>query len=74
MPRKARWFNPKNHKHLKEGVVWVRTHGDHEPAVKIIKCVYGRAGDRFLVEGLQSGRQWLVGASTLLASYTPERN
>ncbi len=63
-----RWLK---HHHLIEGAVWERTRGDHEPIIRVLKRVTSRVGERYLVEGLKSGRQWVVGASTLLDAYRP---
>jgi hypothetical protein len=41
--------------------------------VEIIKCVTSRIGTRYLVQGLESGRQWFINHSTLLGSYEPRR-
>jgi hypothetical protein len=57
---------------LREGAVWERTRGEHEQAVLILKEVNGRVGERYLVQGLESGRQWLVSHSTLLDAYRPK--
>ena len=65
-----RWLN--HHHHLHEGAVWERIKGPHEPAVRVLKRVTSRIGDRYLVEGLQSRRQWLIAAHTLLDSYRPK--
>jgi hypothetical protein len=67
----GRRFNLKLTKSLKVGAVWERTRGEHEQAVRILKEVNGRVGERYLVEGLESGRQWLVSHSTLLDAYRP---
>jgi len=67
-----RWFDPDRYRQLSEGVIWVRKCSKtHESAVRIMKCVNSRVGNRYLVQGLTSGRQWLVGHATLLASYEP---
>jgi hypothetical protein len=56
---------------LAEGAIWDRRKGKHEGAVEILRCVEGRIGTRYLVQGLETGRQWLVGHSTLLGTYRP---
>ena len=56
---------------LNEGAIWDRRRGEHEAAIRIVKCVHSRVGSRYLVEGLESGRQWLVSAATLLNAYEP---
>jgi hypothetical protein len=66
-----RWFDPERVGALTEGAVWDRHKGNHEGAVEILRCVTGRIGTRYLVQGLESGRQWLVSHSTLLATYRP---
>ncbi|HME74993.1 MAG TPA: hypothetical protein VKI00_04840 [Mycobacterium sp.] len=58
---------------LAEGAIWDRRKGNHEGAVEILKRVEGRIGTRFLVQGLESGRQWLVSHSTLLGTYAPRK-
>jgi len=68
----GRWLDPNLSKALKEGAVWQRTRGAHEQSVRILREVNGRVGDRYLVEGLESGRQWLVSQSTLLDAYRPK--
>jgi hypothetical protein len=68
-----RWFDPELYDALAEGAIWDRRKGDHEGAVEIVKCVTGRIGTRFLVQGLESGRQWLVTHSTLLGTYVPRK-
>ncbi len=71
---KDRWFDLEGFDALTEGAVWDRRKGDHEGAVEILKCVEGRIGTRFLVQGLESGRQWLVTLSTLLGTYRPRKS
>jgi hypothetical protein len=66
-----RWFEPDRYKQLNEGAIWDRRRGEHEAAIRIVKCVHSRVGSRYLVEGLESGRQWLVGAGTLVTAYEP---
>ena len=68
-----RWFDPELSDALAEGAIWDRRKGNHEGAVEILKCVEGRIGTRFLVQGLESGRQWLVTHSTLLGTYAPRK-
>ena len=68
----GRRLNLKLAKALKVGAVWERTRGEHEQVVRILKEVNGRVGERYLVEGLESGRQWLVSHSTLLDAYRPK--
>jgi hypothetical protein len=68
-----RWFRPEVYDALIEGAVWDRRKGNHEGTVEILKCVDGRIGTRYLVQGLESGRQWLVSHSTLLATYRPRK-
>jgi hypothetical protein len=67
----SRWFDSQRHAALIEGAIWDRRRGQHESAVEILKCVTSRIGTRYLVEGLESGRQWLVSHSTLLDTYEP---
>jgi hypothetical protein len=69
-----RRFEAENHTKLIEGAVWEHTRRRHEPAVEIVKCVHSRIGDRYLVEGIESGRRWLVNGATLLDSYSPQRH
>jgi hypothetical protein len=66
-----RWFEPDRLKHLNEGAIWDRRRGEHEAAIRIVKYVESRVGSRYLVQGLESGRQWLVSAATLLDAYEP---
>jgi hypothetical protein len=68
-----RRFEPELHSALTEGAIWDRKNGRHEGTVEIIKCVKSRVGERYLVQGLESGRRWLVGQGTLLATYTPRK-
>jgi hypothetical protein len=68
-----RWFDSELSDALAEGAIWDRRKGNHEGAVEIVKCVKGRIGTRFLVQGLESGRQWLVTHSTLLGTYAPRK-
>jgi hypothetical protein len=68
-----RRFEPELRGALAEGAIWDRRYGRHEAAVEIIKCVKGRAGERYLVQGLASGRRWLVGHGTLLDTYKPRK-
>jgi hypothetical protein len=70
-----RWFDLDRHSALKEGAIWDRKTktARHESAVEIIKCVTSRIGTRYLVQGLESGRQWFINHSTLLGSYEPRR-
>ena len=68
-----RWFDPELSDALAEGAIWDRRKGNHEAAAEIVKCVTGRIGTRFLVQGLKSGRQWLVTHSTLLGTYAPRK-
>ena len=71
MSMRRRWLDSQRHAALIEGAIWDRRRGQNEFAVAILKCVTSRIGDRYLVEGLDSGRQWLVSHSTLLATYEP---
>lgn len=69
-----RWFDPERARDLAIGAIWDRRRERHEAAVKIIKRVTSRlGGTRYLVQGLESGRQWTVNQSTLLSSYAPRR-
>jgi hypothetical protein len=56
-----------------EGSVWERTRKPHEHAVRIVKVLDGRLGRRYLVEGVESGRQWTVSHPTLQDTYTQKR-
>jgi hypothetical protein len=67
----SRTFTASTHMQLNEGAIWDRRRGEHEAAIRIVKCVHSRVGSRYLVEGLESGRQWLVSAATLLNAYEP---
>jgi hypothetical protein len=68
-----RRLEPELHGALTEGAIWARKKGRHEGAVEIIKCVKSRVGERYLVQGLESGRRWLVGHGTLLDTYKPRK-
>jgi hypothetical protein len=69
----GRWFDLDRHSALTEGAIWDRKTARHESAVEIIKCVTSRIGTRYLVQGLESGRQRFINHSTLLRSYEPRR-
>jgi hypothetical protein len=68
-----RRLKPELDRALTEGAIWDRKSGRHEAAVEIIKWVKSRAGERYLVEGLESGRRWLVGHGTLVDTYKPRK-
>lgn len=68
---RARRIDPERFDALAEGTIWDRRKGKHEGAIEVLKCVNGRIGTRFLVQGLESGRRWLVTRSTLLGTYAP---
>ena len=68
-----RWLDRERFDALAEGVIWDRRKGNHEGAVEILRRVEGRIGTRYLVQGLETGRQWLVGHSTLLGTYRPRK-
>jgi hypothetical protein len=68
-----RWFEQERHGALAEGAIWDRKHGHHEATVEIVKCVKSRIGERYLVQGSKSGRQWCVGHATLLNAYEPRK-
>lgn len=71
MPER-RWLRPEHAAALAVGVEWERTKGhQYEAAVVILKLIHSRIGERYLVEGLTSGRQWFVNLDTLLESYRP---
>lgn len=71
MPR--RWLNHVHNDALKEGAVWERlSRPQHESRVKIIKVTDAALGRRYLVQGLESGRQWLISHPTLLNTYKPQ--
>ena len=69
----VKFFRSKSDNALTEGAIWDRKTARHESAVEIIKCVTSRIGTRYLVQGLESGRQRFVNHSTLLRSYEPRR-
>jgi hypothetical protein len=71
VPRRR--FDPKLGHALKEGAVWERTRGlEHERTVRIVKATNGALGCRYLVQGLDSGRQWTISPPMLLDTYRPK--
>jgi hypothetical protein len=70
--KKIRRFRPQRIHALTEGHIWENRHQSRDDtAVCILRRVHGRRGSRFLIEGLDTKRQWTVTTSTLLGGYEP---
>jgi hypothetical protein len=67
-----RRFGPQRIRTLVEGHIWEnRRRSRDDTAVRILRRIHGRQGLRFLIEGLDTKRQWAVTTSTLLSEYEP---
>ena len=73
MEMRRKWLDRKRAEALVPDAVWVRRHPGHESAIVIVKVItHGLMTKRCLVQGRDSGRQWLVSFSTLMDAYDPE--